>query len=86
MASAREKVTGGPLGKKAPMKILIGSPASSAPMGPEGKTLTPRQGGGTPDPNAAFYAEQKRKNEEQIANKNAALRKRGLPVPKSAKK
>jgi len=43
MATLREKVAGGPLGKKSPMRIIVGTPSTEKPIGPEGKTLTPAQ-------------------------------------------
>ena len=43
MATLREKVTGGPLGKKSPMRVIVGTAGTEKPIGPEGKTLTPAQ-------------------------------------------
>jgi len=79
MGSLREKVTGGPLGKKAPMKIIVGTPSTEKPIGPEGKTLTPPQHP-PPDDHAAYYAELRAKNKQQLSNRAADLARRGLKV------
>ena len=43
MATLREKVASGPLGRKLATKIIIGTPGTEKPIGPEGKTLKPAQ-------------------------------------------
>lgn len=43
MATLREKVKGGPLGKNATVKVIVGKAGTEKPLGPEGKTLYPAQ-------------------------------------------